>query len=319
MTYFRDGVQITALNLQYISDPWYLNRAVFMPKTGVPCSPNDTKKVDTLCKSGWRNGNNEAPLAYRLKPLSLIGLIPNQGLYKLEIKVLKCSRIIEDVKTGKVTLEDVSSDYKKVNLKYGLTEAAKDNISINSSVVFNGIDVTVPYFILEVVKPAKFGKSSIYKTGIEIPWAFNNSDKPIVNKLTVDAYKIVKTLLGSLNKVDLSDNCENSQVFNTHKQLRVELEYTWTFESVIEEMVNYNNAVVELRNKYNKPISYFLNNLENLNTYQDELANILSGKPSSVVSPSYVDEDKEASDYDTEITKVKGTAKAVDPLQTSED
>ena len=323
MTYFRDGIQITALNLQYISDPWYLNRAVFMPKTGVPCTPNDMKTKKDLCKSGWKHGNTEEPLAYRLKPLSLLGLIPNQGLYNLEIKVMKCSRILEDPATNQEKLEDVSSEYKKVKLNYGLTDTTVDN-NLKSVISFNGIDVCVPFFTLEVIKPAKIGKSSVYKTGIEIPWSLKNSGKDIagkdkINKLTVDVYKIVKTMLGSLNKVELSDNCEKSQLFNTHKQLRVELEYSWTFASEIKEMAAYNDAVKTLRESENKPISYYLKNLNELNKFQIKLAEKLAGIPSTVPVNTFTDEDKEASDYDTSINKVKGTASAVNSSDVSDD
>jgi hypothetical protein len=324
IVYFRNGIQITALNLQYISDPWYLNRAVFMPKTGVPCTPKEMKENKNLCKSGWKQGNTEDPLAYRLKPLSLLGLIPNQGLYILSLTVTKCSRISVDPATGNVKLDDVSSEYKKVNLKYGLTNAVQDNISVKSPVLFGGIDVSVPFFVLEVVKPAIIGKSSIYKTGIEIPWSLNNSGADAkgnskVNKITVDVYKIVKTMLGSLNKVDLSDNCENSQLFNTPKQLRVELEYSWTFSSEIKEMAAYNNAVKALRQEYKKPISYFLENLTELNKFQKQLAENLAGIPSTVAVVDGVDEDKQALQYEKDINEVKGTAKLIDTSNTSED
>ena len=319
MTYFRNGVQITALNLQYISDPWYLNRAVFLPKTGVPCTPNDMKTKIKLCKTGWKNGNDEVPLAYRLKPLWLLGLIPNPGLYTLNLKVTKCSRVIEDPASGSITLEDVSSDYKKVNLMYGLTETKKKNNSLQNSIVMNDIDVTVPFFVLDIIKPASFGRSSEYKTGIEIPWSFTNIGIDKVNKLTVDAYKILKTLMGSLNKVELKDKCENSQLFNTHKQLRVELEYSWTFQSEIKEMAAYNKAVKELREVYNKPVSHFLENQGDLNKFQDELAEKLTKEPSKVAVEELIDEDTEASEYETEMTKIESTAKAVNDSQTSED
>jgi len=200
----------------------------------------------------------------------------------------------------------------------------QDNISVNSLTSFNGIDVSVPFFVLEVVKPAKIGKSSIYKTGIEIPWSLNNSGADAsgntkVNKLTVDVYKIVKTMLGSLNKVDLSDNCENSQLFNTHKQLRVELEYSWTFASDIKEMAAYNNAVKALREAYKKPISYFLENLTELNKFQTQLAEKLAGIPSTVAVVDGVDEDNEALQYEKDINEVKGTAKLLDTSKISED
>ena len=129
---------------------------------------------------------------------------------------------------------------------------------------------------------------SVYKTGIEIPWSLTESS----GHLTVDVYKIVKTLVGPLNKVDLRDGCENSLLFNTDKQLRVELEYSWTFDSEMNEMIPYNNAVRELRMRYNKPISYFLENLEALNRYQNDLALKLLNHPSSVDVEEVIDEDK---------------------------
>lgn len=319
MTYFRDGVQITALNLQYISDSWYLNRAVFLPKLGVPCSPHEMK-TKKECTLSWKNGNEENPLAYRLKPLWLLGLIPNPGYYKLNIKVIKCSRITVD-SSNNIKLEDVSSDYKKINLLYGLTDIDQ-NSSINTDIVFDRVDVTVPFFVLEVTKPARIGKSSVYKTGIEIPWSINMSDTEETkrkNHLTVDAYKIVKTMLGSLNKVDLSDSCEKSLLFNTHKQIRVELEYSWTFHSEIEEMAEYNKSVRELREKYDKPISYFLEKNEKLTNYQLELATNLLSKPSNVAIEEVIDEDTIAEGYDANMEKNKASAKKVNDSESSED
>jgi hypothetical protein len=294
-----------------------------MPKIGVPCSPSEMKSQETVCKSGWKHSNNENPLAYRLKPLSLLGVIPNQGLYHLNVSVTKCSRITVDTKTGAIKLDDVSSEYKKVKLNYGLTDVTKEN-NLKTSISFNGIDVSVPFFILEVIKPAKIGKSSVYKTGIEIPWSFKNSGidasgKDKINKLTVDVYKIVKTMLGSLNKVDLSDNCENSQLFNTHKQLRIELEYSWKFASEIPEMAAYNDAVKELRTVHNKPISYYLSNLNELCNFQTELAHKLAKIPSIVPVTELVDEDNVSLDYPKEMGTLIDTAEPVNSSETSEE
>ena len=68
MKYFRDGIQMTALNIQKIDNPWYLNSAIF------------------LLKNIKSTNLNEKPLAYRLKPLWLLGLIPHPGYYNLKIK-----------------------------------------------------------------------------------------------------------------------------------------------------------------------------------------------------------------------------------------
>ena len=126
-------------------------------------------------------------------------------------------------------------------------------------------------------------------------------------------------MLGSLNKVELSDNCENSQLFNTHKQLRIELEYSWKFASDIPEMAAYNDAVKNLRETENKPVSFYLKNLTELTKFQIKLAEKLAGIPSTVPVNTFTDEDTEASDYDTSISKVKGTASAVNSSDTSED
>ena len=82
LKFFRDGVQIVALNLQTIKDPWYLNSAIFLPNTGTPCTPIQT--LEGLCSRGWKDSLNGYPLAYRLKPIWLLGLIPHPGYYNLE-------------------------------------------------------------------------------------------------------------------------------------------------------------------------------------------------------------------------------------------
>ena len=101
--------------------------------------------------------------------------------------------------------------------------------------------------------------------------------------------------------------------------MRVELEYSWTFASEIKEMAAYNNAVKTLREAENKPISYYLKNLKELTKFQIKLAENLAGIPSSVPINNFIDEDTEASDYDTSISKVKGTASVVNSSDVSDD
>jgi len=280
MMYFRDGIQITALNLQYISHSWYLNRAVFMPNIGSPCSPSETEnynvKKNIDCRHGWKNGDSNDPLAYRLKPIWLLGLIPNPGLYKLDIKILQCSKISLD--NGNII--DVSSKYNLAQIGYGLTLDIKKN-GLNSNIHFDSVDVTVPYFLLDIIKPLKFKKNTVYSTGIEIPWQYNQS----LNTLSVDVYKIIKTTSGAFNKVKLSNNCQDSKILNTRKQLRIDLEYKWTFESPNHHMNQYNQSIKQLREsaKYNTiSIPDFLNDLDMLNVYQTDLANLLVTHPDNV-------------------------------------
>lgn len=325
MTFFRDGVQITALNLQYISNPWYLNRAVFMPQTGVPCSPFDTNNDDLPdCKNGWKYAiktQSQTPLAYRLKPLWLLGIIPNPGLYRLTIIIKKCSKI----QNGNI-VEDVSSDYKKVNLTYGLTDDKKKDKSLDTGIVFDEIDVTVPFFVLQIIKPPQFITESKYTSGIEIPWSM----KQLSGKLTVDVYKINKTMIGSLNKVELNDNCETSTLFNTNKQLRIELEYKWAFKSGIKEMYEYNKAIIQLRTNdvyKNKTVKNFLEDLTLLNGFQDELAKKLADacKDESKTEcrcdncQQFEDETKEAEKYTYNISQAITGAEPIDTSKIKDD
>lgn len=314
MIYFRDGVQITALNLQYISDSWYLNRAVFMPNTGIPCTPNETENYNaqknTECRTGWKNGHSNTPLAYRLKPLWLLGLIPNPGLYKLEIKILNCRKISDDSEI------DVSNIYNKVKMVYGLTFTKQKN-RLNHMIQFHSIDVTVPFFVLHIRKSSKLKKKSVYTSGIEIPWSYNQSKK----RLTVDVYKIIKTVTGAFNKVDLSNNCNDSKIFNTNKQLRIELEYGWTFESEIIEMIKYNECIKKLResSKYSSiSIPDFLNNLDNLNNFQTDLANHLLIHHTEEQDISMPLEVEYNESYEEQMYKLIKTATPVDSNVTTE-
>ena len=126
-------------------------------------------------------------------------------------------------------------------------------------------------------------KNSVYTSGIEIPWNLEQSKQ----RLTVDVYKIIKTITGTFNKVELSNNCNNSKLFNTNKQLRIELEYKWIFENEINEMIQYNQSIKQLResSKYNsKSIPDFLKNVKILKQFQTDLANLLLNNPAKIDS-----------------------------------
>ena len=303
MKYFRDGVQIVALNLQYISQSWHLNKAVFTPNTGYACSPKETKQnkiENSKCHKGWKNSDTN-PLAYRLKPLWLMGLIPNPGMYKLYVAIKKCSRILED-SNGKITLEDVSKEYTKCSLTYGLTDSS-EKASILQQFSLNNVDVTVPFFVLEIMKPVSGVNVSTYTSGIEIPWSIEQLHN---NNIIVDVHKILTKNI-KYNKVNTKDICETSTLFNIEKQLRIELEYSWEYQGEIKEMVVYNNDIVKLRTSKDykdKSIEYLLSNISELHKYQMDLAMSLIPQPAEDTMTDFIDESLEAKNYDKNITSV---------------
>ena len=225
LKYFRDGSQMVATNLQKISNAWYFNKAVFLPNTGLPCSPNEVfnKTCTTATKYGWKNCvTNNKPLAYRLKPLWLIGLIPHPGYYNLSIKIINVEQRIDNNK-----FENVIKDYHDVEIIEGLKFSKSSISDLNGTMNLRDIDISVPFFIIQIKKSSMLSRST-YKSGIEIPWSIQN----LSNEIQVDLYKIEKTRTGSYNSVELfdkntDDDCNNSFLFNTNKQLRVTLKYTW--------------------------------------------------------------------------------------------
>jgi len=310
LKYFRDGSQMVATNLQKISEAWYFNKAVFLPNTGLPCTPNEilnntcNNETNTGTNNGWKNCvTNNKPLAYRLKPLWLIGLIPHPGYYNLSIKIIN----VEQRKNNK--FENVNEEYHDVKIIEGL-DFKKDSISdLKHTMNLKDIDISVPFFIIEIKKSSMFSQST-YKSGIEIPWSIQNLSD---NKIQVDLYKIEKTKTGSYNSVELfdkntDDDCSNSFLFNTNKQLRVTLEYTWTKSNEIKSLKKYNDSIITLRKKFNKPTINFLSNLELLNNYQDELANLLS--TNNTITGEQIEEiEEDSGDYEQQMTKYVEKAK----------
>ena len=257
MKYFKDGVQIVAINIQKVENPLLLNKAVFLPNTGLPCTPEE---ILSTCPNGWKNSvpvkSKQEPLAYRLKPLWLLGLIPHPGYYNLQIELKKVEKIIDN------KLIDATSEYPNFKLLYGLNDSTK----------LDNIDISIPFFIAEV---SKLG--STYISGIEIPWNFS---KLLNNEIQVDLYKI-KTKGLNYNDVKLDEgnpdnDCDDSYLLNIEKQIRITLSYNWTKSKEVESLKNYNEKIIILRDEYNQPTINFLNKLTLFNEYQDKLAVLLN-------------------------------------------
>ena len=271
MKYLKDGVQIVAINIQKVENPLLLNKAVFLPNTGLPCTPVE---ILSTCPNGWKNSVpvksvqksvesvqepvylEQKPLAYRLKPLWLLGLIPHPGYYNLQIKLKKIEKICNN------KLIDATSEYPNFKLSYGLNDSTK----------LDNIDSSIPFFVAELSKVG-----STYISGIEIPWNFL---KLLTNEIQVDLYKINTRGL-NYNDIKLDEgnpynDCDDSYLLNIEKQIRITLEYSWTKSKEVESLKNYNEKIIMLRNKYNIPTINFLNDIILFNKYQDELAELLN-------------------------------------------
>jgi hypothetical protein len=309
LKYFRDGSQMVAINLQKISEPWYFNKAVFLPNTGLPCSPNEI--FNKTCNNGWKNSvTNNKPLAYRLKPLWLIGLIPHPGYYNLSIKITSVEQLVDN------KFKNVNEDYHNVEITEGLKFNKSSISNLNDTIKFSDIDISVPFFIIQIKKSSIFSQST-YKSGIEIPWSIQK----LSNTIKVDLYKIEKTKTGSYNNVELfdkniDDDCYNSFLFNTNKQIRVTLEYTWVKSNEINSLKKYNDSIITLRKKFNKPTINFLSNLELLNNYQDELANLLAtNNINNIITGEEIEQiEQDTDDYEQKIAEYE---KKADPEEVS--
>ena len=320
MIFFRDGFQITALNLQHLSDAWYLNSAVFLPAYGVACSPEETSRSEANpCYNGWDSMkvNTTEPLAYRLKPVWLLGLLPYPNLYDLKIRILKLYKIENKIRSSL----DVSGEYPICNITYGLTKSVGKAKKTGEYIELKNIDPTVPFFVIDIIKGGMFNKfSSTYRGGLEISWNYSS----LKGQIVLTAHKIRKTVSGMFNKVELSNNCDTSYFFNSRKQIEIELEYTWTKSDEIPEMEKYNQAVNSLResNDYkDSSISNFLSDLTLFNTYQTDLRNLLLFKPLVVpkVSDEFVDEDSEARHYSKEIEPLTLKGHSIDTNDVTDD
>jgi len=289
LKFYRDGVQIVALNLQTIKDAWYLNQAIFLPNTGVPCTPAQT--LNGLCIHGWKNSiDNSNPLAYRLKPLWLLGLIPHPEYYNLEIRLINVEKIVDN------KLININGEYTNLTFTYGLGNKSISVSELNKSFMISDIDVSVPFFVVEIKK-----MSSGYKSGVEIPWNI----KSLSGNIQFDLHKIRKTKLAFFNQIDLEknpdDDCINSFLFNTRKQLRLTVQYTWAKGKHIESLIKYNNNIKQLRDGEYKGIKTieFLNNIALFNEYQDKLSKLISNNGQVIIDEMQLDTMSESQMSDT--------------------
>jgi hypothetical protein len=271
MKYFRDGFQITAINLQTIDNSRLLNDAVFISPNSKFCSPSDIQ--NNKCKYGLDNGldnsldnsldngldnglDHKYPLSYRIKPLWLIGLVPYPDLYDLEI-----------------TLPD-SSNYKFI---YGLNN--KEYYSSSNKIIIPNIDVTVPFFIVNNLE---------FKNGIEIVW---NKSK-LSDKLTFNIYKFNVQITGYINSVEYNhvnlkynnDDCKDDKLLNYKETKTLTITYTWK-ESTSKKNKNhqervktYNDAIIKLRTELIKTTEQLLSKPIDLNEYQNMLFNEIKQK-----------------------------------------
>ena len=297
MIYFRDGGQIIALNLQSSSDSVLYNNAVFLKAETEFCTPNEIRKASTgRCNKGISNGE---PIAYRLKPIWLLGLLPYPELYDLEIKIKGTTSDDKDVTSGK---------YNEYKIKYGLN-SEKVTGKISNSLIIKNINVTVPFFILSIEKSVLKVKSS-YKNGCEFEWNYLDVNKPKTKKITL--YKQEKTLFQyndlskDINDKDRDLDCDNSKLLQIKNKANIDVEYTWKpsqkkgsggkkenkdskkdskdskkeskdskKEKVDSDNIQiYNKIISELRNSgefKGKEIKDYLADLNLLIKYQDEL------------------------------------------------
>lgn len=241
MKYFRNGVQITALNLQTIDNSRLLNDAVFIPATSKFCSPYDIEQGK--CNYGL---DKVHPLSYRLKPLWLIGLVPYPSLYNLEI-----------------TLKDTISDLSKFTFIYGLNN--KEYKFLNNKITINDVDVTIPFFVVKILG---------FKNGIEIVW---NKSK-LSGELTFNVYEFNQE--GNYNKVDAQnklEDCKNFKLLNYKNTKSFTINYNWKLSTSnenkkhLELITPYNESIKEIRTNFRYSTEELLTDLGLLNEYQNTL------------------------------------------------
>ena len=245
MKYFRDGVQITAINLQRIGNERLLNDAVFIPPTSKFCSPQ-------LIIKGCENINDFQ--SYRLKPLWLLGLVPYPQLYDLKITVPN---------------SEFTITYGLNSIEYKSFKETNQQTKIDEYIIkIPNIDVTVPFFIVE---------HSGFKNGIEIVW--NQQNLNLTENLSFSVNKFNEIITGKFdktkyNKVNTTDNCQNDRLLNYLETREYTLKYTWTTSNSNENdnhmklVEPYNKSIILSRTAFKKPTSELLTDLNKLKEYQ---------------------------------------------------
>ena len=257
MKYFRDGVQITAINLQKIGKSRLLNDAVFTKPTSKFCSPSDVEN----------NNCDNLPLSYRLKPLWLLGLVPYPELYNLKIEIINSS--VKDI------------DYSKFKFIYGLDQ--KKNAS-GKIITLTNIDVTVPFFVVEY---------SDYKNGIEIIW--NKSNLSGTLAFNVHKFILEGKITNTFNKVDATnklDDCQESSLLNYQDTQTFTINFQWTLSTDNENETHkslirlYNQSIIKTRSEFQEKSTIdILRDIKQLNNYQIKLFSEIKSKSSSILVP----------------------------------
>ncbi len=263
MKYFRDGVQITAINLQKIENARLLNDAIFIPPTSEYCSPEQI--IGNKCT------HRHDFQAYRLKPLWLLGLVPYPQLYNLKIT-------ISDPEFKKIVSDP------KFQIIYGLNKKEFRPSLVNNEYIIQiqDIDVTVPFFVIE---------SSDYKNGIDIVW----SQTILSGNLKFNLYKFDKQ---DYNQVNTKDNCQKDKLLNYLEIKQFTLKYDWTLSTSAKNIEHmnlikpYNDAIINSRIAFEvKSTLSILKTEKKLNEYQQLLFETFNGK-----SIPIQDKDKEVED-----------------------
>ena len=256
MKYFRDGAQITAINLQKIGNGRLLNDAVFIPPNSTYCSP--TEILQRTCE------HIHNIQSYRLKPLWLIGLLPYPDLYDL-----------------KITLPEPGFEFL-----YGLDKKIQFKTLPNNEIEINDIDVTVPFFVVE---------KSGFKNGIEIVWSESQLLNTITMSFNLYKFnfKKKKNLFGNeydtdYNYVDTSNNCQNDRLLNHSETKQFTIKYKWTkstSKNNIEHLKlvqTYNDTIMNTRTTFKHSTLAILTEIQLLNQYQNNLLKKITPKQSSI-------------------------------------
>jgi hypothetical protein len=351
MIYFAMGVQIVALNLQTLNQSWFFNKAIFMPPNGKPCVNSNIENEKENCHKdkyqtdkyklapSWIYGKN--PLAYRLKPLWLLGLRHYPKPYDLELKFVFDNKYIN--KTNFKFKVKYCLDHNKYNKDIKFERSIQNIVSGK----FLRIDPTMPVFYIKFEIDGK-----TYKNGFEISWDKNNlsgkinidsyslskhnksdkynksntnldnqSDKKsgkflnIVSKIASKVSSKVSSSLTSSNyndvKLDdqnISKDCFDDTLFNFDEVIPLTIEYKWSdnpLYDISDDLKNYNKAITKTRDMfYNKDDLYFLNDINAFKSYKQKLLTELVNNKDNKHEEFSEDEDENKEEIDDDVYKI---------------